>query len=278
VFDNKILLANSPNYIDNMSMMPEAERQALLYGSWDSFSGQVFTEWRNVPANYDNHKNTHVITPFEIPEHWRIYRGLDWGYAKPYSVGWYAATPDGKIYRILELYGCADPQKQPNTGTREEPREVAARIHEMEATHRWLKGKHIVGIADPAIYDRETGESIADIMERKPYYISFSKGDHTRIPGKMQFHYRLAFDIEGRPSFQVFSNCEQFIRTFPSLVYDDRNVEDINSKQEDHIYDECRYILMANPVAPPVAKPSAAIPQFDPLNMYKDNNQRKRVW
>ena len=27
--------------------MPEAERNALLYGDWNSFNGQVFTEWRD---------------------------------------------------------------------------------------------------------------------------------------------------------------------------------------------------------------------------------------
>lgn len=42
VFDNKALLDNNPEYIASLSMMPEAERNALLYGSWDSFDGQVF--------------------------------------------------------------------------------------------------------------------------------------------------------------------------------------------------------------------------------------------
>lgn len=44
VFDNKKLLENDPGYIASLAMLPEAERQALLYGDWDSFSGQVFTE------------------------------------------------------------------------------------------------------------------------------------------------------------------------------------------------------------------------------------------
>ena len=85
---------------------PEAEKQALLYGSWDSFSGQVFTEWRNDPAHYQDQRWTHVIAPFAIPKHWKIYRGYDFGYSKPFSVGWYAADGDGKIYRIREWYGC----------------------------------------------------------------------------------------------------------------------------------------------------------------------------
>ena len=42
VFDNKALLDNNPEYIASLAMLPEAERNALLYGDWDSFSGQVF--------------------------------------------------------------------------------------------------------------------------------------------------------------------------------------------------------------------------------------------
>ena len=50
--------------------------------------------------------------------------------------------------------------------------------------------------------------------------------------------------------FQVFDTCRHFIRTIPNLVYDESNVEDIDTTQEDHIYDECRYVLMENPISP----------------------------
>ena len=43
VFDNQILMQNDPMYVQRLASMPEAERNALLYGDWDSFSGQVFT-------------------------------------------------------------------------------------------------------------------------------------------------------------------------------------------------------------------------------------------
>ena len=108
VFDNKKLLAHDPGYLANLSLLPEAERQALLYGSWDSFDGQVFGEWKNDPAHYADRRYTHVIPPFAIPTHWRIYRGFDFGYAKPFAVGWFAADPEGRIYHIREYYGGAD--------------------------------------------------------------------------------------------------------------------------------------------------------------------------
>ena len=63
IFDNPALLENDPDYLASLAAMPEAEKQALLYGSWDSFSGQVFTEWRNDPNHYEDQRWTHVIAP-----------------------------------------------------------------------------------------------------------------------------------------------------------------------------------------------------------------------
>lgn len=263
VFDNKILLDNDPAYLASLAALPEAEKQALLYGRWDSFEGQVFTEWRDDPMHYQDQRWTHVVEPFDIPAHWKIWRGYDFGFSKPFSVGWYAADEEGRLYRIREYYGCTD---TPNTGLRIDPVEQARRIREIEDTDPMLKGKVITAVADPAIFDESRGESIAAMMERSPNFLHWFPGDNTRLAGKMQFHYRLAFDKDGRPMFQVFKTCKHFLRTIPNLVYDTANVEDVNSDQEDHIYDECRYVLMESPISP--RKRTAPPPiQDDPLEL-----------
>lgn len=264
VFDNQALLRNDPNYLANLAMLPEAERNALLYGSWDSFDGQVFREWRNDPQHYDDQRWTHVIDPFPIPKHWRIYRGFDFGYAKPFAVGWFAVDEDGRLYHIKEYYGCTG---APNTGVKLNPVEIAAGIREMEAEDPMLKGKQIVGIADPSIFDESRGESVARMMQRPPNFIYWQGGDNTRLAGKMQFHYRLAFDGDGLPMFQVFNTCKHFIRTIPTLVYDDSKVEDINTEQEDHIYDMCRYVMMEHPISP---RPNVDMRKLgdDPLDLH----------
>ena len=96
VFDNPDLIRNNPDYVASLAMMPEAERRALLEGDWNSFSGQVFEEWKNDPEGYDTQQWSHVINPFKIPEGWEIMRGYDHGYAKPFSVGWYRSG----LYRM----------------------------------------------------------------------------------------------------------------------------------------------------------------------------------
>ena len=263
--DNGALLARQPEYIRQLEALPPKLRAAWLEGRWDVLAGQVFQEFTDDPAHYADRRWTHVIRPFDIPREWNVYRSYDFGYAKPFSCGWWAVDFDGCVYRILELYGCTG---RPNEGLRIDPVEQAKRIREAEQNDPLLRGRVIHGVADPAIFDESRGESIAAMMERSPHFLHWQPGDHTRLAGKMQFHYRLRFAPDGRPMLQVFSSCKHFIRTLPNLVYDESNVEDIDTRQEDHIYDECRYVLMEHPISPPEA--SAAPPRpDDPLELHR---------
>ena len=239
VFDNQILLQNDPAYAARMAALPDAARRALLYGDWDAFAGQVFSEWRADPAHYADRRYTHVVDPFPIPRGWRVVRGFDFGYSRPFSVGWWAISPDGTLCRIRELYGCTG---TPNEGVRWEPARIAREIKKIEQDDPNIRGRTVRGVADPSIFDESRGESVAQMMEREGIF--FDRGDNSRIAGKMQVHHRLAFDQNGAPGLTVFSTCRHFIRTVPALVYDPVNVEDVNTAMEYHIYDEMRYVVM----------------------------------
>lgn len=109
VYDNAVLMEKDPGYLRNLQTLPDGMRKAWLDGSWDVFEGQVFTEWRDDPEHYADGKWTHVIDEFRVPEWWKIWRGFDFGYAKPFSVGWYAADGDGKIYRMSSVKKSIEP-------------------------------------------------------------------------------------------------------------------------------------------------------------------------
>lgn len=264
VRDNLALMQADPEYVRKLEALPPKLRKAWLDGDWDIYEGQFFEEFADRPEHYIDRQWTHVIEPFEIPDGWRIYRSFDWGYAKPFSCAWWAVDYDGVVYRILELYGCTD---TPNEGVKWTPERVFAEIHRIETEHRWLRGKTIQGVADPAIWDAETGESIADVAAR--YRVYFDKGDHARLPGWMQVHYRLYFDDNGYPMMYVFKNCKAFIRTMPLLQYDEHRVEDLDTDGEDHVADEVRYFLMTRPIKPRKA-PLPEAKQADPLKMFLD--------
>ncbi len=179
------------SYILELEQKPEALRKALLLGDWNVFEGQVFTEFTDKPEHYRDRIGTHVIEPFKIPAEWKRYRAFDWGYSRPFSVGYWAEDKDGRLYRYAEIYGSPkNPETgltdKANVGMRMEPAAVSRMIREYE--DKYEKGNHIIGIADPAIFDESRGSDgcIAKIFERDGLF--FEAGDHERIAGKMQLH------------------------------------------------------------------------------------------
>lgn len=263
VEDNKALMDTQPDYLRELENLPPTLRAAWKDGRWDVYEGQFFEDFRDDPEHYQDRRWTHVIEPFEIPDGWTICRSYDFGYGKPFSCAWWAVDYDGTIYRIMELYGCT---RTPNEGVKWTPDKQFEEIHKTEMQHPWLKGKTIIGVADPAIWDASRGESVADTAAR--YGVFFTPGDNERIAGWMQCHYRLQFDEDGYPRMYVFNTCRAFIRTIPLLIYDEHKVEDLDTTMEDHVADEWRYFCMSRPIKPIRAVKEQRI-LFDPLDMMK---------
>lgn len=250
-------------YIAELEQKPDKLRDALLLGKWDAFEGQAFPEFTNDPEHYKDGLRTHVIDPFDIPLHWTRYVSFDHGFSRPFSFGAWAVDPDGRAYRYKELYGCK--KGEANVGLMLTPGEIAAKLADwLEPEFR--EGIHITGIADPAIWDESRGTSVEEQIRKVFSGVTFRKGDNTRMPGKMQVHERLRFDEDGRPMMYIFSNCTDFIRTIPTLCYDEHKVEDIDTAGEDHIYDETRYFLMSRPLAPKIVAPKPKRKAWNPLD------------
>ena len=278
VTDNPVLMQYSPEYVNFLKNLPPKIRAGWLEGSWEVYSGQYFNEFVNAPDSYDSRRWTHVINPVKIRKHWTIYRSLDWGFFRPFSVGWFAFTDsagidgggdDGIMIHFKELYGVqkSGQESLPNEGVQWSPEKVFQMVYEIEHTDPDLVGKEIIGVADPAIFQSQTGISIADTAMECGVY--FSPADNTRLAGWMQCRYRLQFNEVGIPRFYVFNTCREFIRTITTLQHDTRNVEDCDTTGEDHPADMWRYCAMQRMIKPIVEEP-ALLPAYgaDPLEQY----------
>ncbi len=265
VTDNYVLMEAQPEYIKSLeAIQSEKLRRAWRYGDWDIFDGQFFDEFRDNPNGYKTRQWTHVIEPFEVPDSWTIYRSFDWGFTRPFSVGWWAVDHDGTLYRILEMYGWTG---EPDTGVKWTSAQIFSEIARAENEHRWLKGKRVSGVADPSIWaGTNTGITIED--DAAAHGVYFAKADNTRVPGWMQVRYRLQFDEDGFPKMYFFKNCKAAIRTMPMMLYDERKPDDLDETLEDHAVDEIRYMCMLRPIKPRLTKEEPIV-LFDPLNQYK---------
>ena len=217
--------------------------RAWLEGDWSVIDGAFFDGWSN---------ERHVIKPFEIPRDWLRFRSMDWGFAAPFSVGWWAVCPDrhgriprGALVRYREWYGAS----APNTGLRLTAEEVADGIVSREA------GETIAyGVLDPAAFAQDGGPSIAERMMKRGAI--FRRADNTRVgsrgamSGWDQVRARLKGDMDGDAMLFVFDTCRDFIRTVPALQHDPDRPEDLDTDGEDHCADEVRYGCASRPWVP----------------------------
>lgn len=269
--DNRALLRSDPRYIDRLRLTGSAELvRAWLEGDWSAVEGAFFDGWN---------EGRHVLEPFEIPDGWIKFRSIDWGYARPFSVGWWAVVgderviedrgpgipyggfgdaqrngarrapiprvlPRGALVRYREWYGASSP----NVGLRMDAPEVAAGILARE--HRERIDYTVI---DPAAFGTDSGPSIAEMMGRAG--VLCRRGDNRRIGirgalgGWDQMRWRLRGEHD-EPMLYVFDTCKDFIRTVPVLQHDELRPEDLDTEAEDHIADEARYACMSRPWVP----------------------------
>ena len=243
--DNPKLLKANPHYEAQLDALPEPYRTAYKTGNWDIFMGQMF--------NFN--RADHVIKPMPIPDGAPIYFSFDYGFSKPFSCGWWWVDQDDRIHRFSELYGWAP--DQPNVGLRLSHLEIGERVREHEA-REGIPTKRIIRLCDPTCFNKTPdpakggqGPSLAEDWARLGLHLN--PGDPNRRNKIMQFHARLRVkrDKEGNviepPMMCVYDTCEAFIRTIPLLKPNPFDMEDVDTRMEDHVYDEACHVCMARP-------------------------------
>ena len=236
VQDNMFLLDNDPDYVSRLELLPEKEKQALLYGDWDIFDGQFFTEFD---------RKIHVIQPFEIPKDWRIYRTRDYGLDMCATL-WVAMDYHMNCYAYKELY-------EPDLIVSEAAKKINGMTNE----------KIQIDYAPPDLWNRnkDTGKSTADIFAENGQFLT--KADNNRITGWLAVHewLRVFKDEQGIPNskLKIFSNCVNLIRTLPALQHDEKNPNDVAVEPHEltHIPDALRYFctMWQSPLVAKIEKP-----------------------
>ena len=74
--------------------------------------------------------------------------------------------------------------------------------------------------------------------------VALSAATNNRLVGLNRVHTALAWDEGHPPELQIFATCVNLLRTLPNLPHDERRVEDVDSRAEDHAYDALRYGLL----------------------------------
>lgn len=223
VYDNKYLMTKNPEYIKNLESLPEIRRKAMLYGDWEVFEGQYFTEFS---------RSEHVIQPFDIPEQWHRFAAMDYGLDMCACL-WFAYSPDmEKIVVYRELYRPSMLLSQ-----------VAEQIKQMSCGENL---RYIVASPDLAGRRQESGKSGFDIL-RSCGLRGLIPANNNRIEGWRMIREYLAAKKDEKPVIGFFAGCTNIIRTLPKLVFDKNTVEDaaVTPHEITHAPDALRYGLMS---------------------------------
>ncbi len=255
--DNKYI--NRKQYVAGLANMKKAQRDALLDGSWDAIEGQYFDEWA---------RDVHVVKPFPIPPWWTKIRCVDYGHAAPFCCLWIAFDGDGDAVVYRELYK-----------TQLTPMQQCEQILQSQKM-----GERIVySVLDPSCWAK-TGVGTPIAQQYVSNGVPVRKAINTRIGGWARVrdylrihemtpdpHAREALPIL-KPGLRVFSTCVDLIRTFPMLVHDNVDPEDLDTDGEDHAADALRYGLMSRP--PRSREPGSEEPDTVQARMAKARKQR----
>lgn len=236
--------------------------RAMLDGDWNIVAGAFFDV-----INEEKHK----IPSFNPPKHWTRFRSMDWGSAKPFSVGWWCIAeaewvkmrdgsermfPKGALIRYREWYGVQKDEAgrpKPDKGLRLSLEQLGRGILEREAGE---KIDEQISVADPSIWIEDGGpsryERIRKCDPQRPNELvgpMFREADNSRVVGWQQMYDRLRWSDEDPPMMYVTEDCHDWWRTVPALQHDDTKMEDVDSRMEDHAGDDSRYACMARPIS-----------------------------
>lgn len=205
--DNRFLAEGDPGYRRRLLALPDREKKALLYGDWNIFDGQYFTE-------FDARR--HIISPFEIPNGWRKYRTIDYGLDRLACL-WIAEAPDGHCYVYREF--CESGLTISRAAA-----EILKRTPINEEIYATL--------APPDLWHRsqETGRSKAVIFSE--YGLNLTKTSNDRECGWLAVK-EMLIGGEGRRSVRFFSHCTEITGCLPALTVDKLKPTDCATEPHD---------------------------------------------
>ena len=192
--DNIFLKKSDPGYRERLLALPERERRALLFGDWNIFEGQYFSEFS---------EEKHVASPFEIPKSWRKYRAIDYGLDRLVCL-WIAIAPDRRVYVYREFAESGLTISSAAKGILE----------------RTPTGEDIYAtLAPPDLFSRsqESGRSKASIFSE--FGVNFTKTSNDRETGWLAIK-ELLCDTGHGAALKIFSNCRELIKCLPALSRD----------------------------------------------------------
>ena len=238
--DNPIY-ANDKNYRKSLSALPERLRKSFLEGDWDVLAGQYFDV-------FEPGRHTVRVEEIGMRWWWKKWISIDWGFHHPSAVYWHCAVPEGD-WKAFDSHGHPGSEKQPVA-----PRIVTYReFVQSDLSPRMLgqaiaersKKERIAEIyLSPDAFSHRTSEAsiaeqLAEVLEQNGLPRP-AEAVNDRVGG-----WQLMYQLLENDEWRITDNCHALLECLPSLIRDERRVEDVRKVEGDDPADAARYGLVS---------------------------------
>ncbi|MET0753605.1 MAG: phage terminase large subunit [Pyrinomonadaceae bacterium] len=234
-------------YLSRLDKLTGVRYKRLRLGLWVQAEGMIWESYN---------PDVHLINRFRIPDDWRRFWVVDFGFRNPFVWQEWAMDNDGNLYRIREIYMTnrlvEDHARKilevtgwsydPETRTRTKLRENASPLPEKiicdwDAEDRATLEKHLGMATVPAFKDVKPGLEAVESRFRK------------KENGKAGIYFLRDSLVEKDPQLEEAKKPLCTEDEIEGYVWDDNNAKDDKSaketpvKKDDHGCDCCRYMV-----------------------------------
>lgn len=247
--DNYVLRHRDPNYEKKLNTLAEPYRSWLRDGDFEAGAGMALPSLR---------RKKHLVQVFEPPRHWTLFGAFDWGFAHPFSFGWYVANEDGRVFKGDTI-----------TGRHLSDREIADRIVQSLRSRGIDPARLSYIVAGHDAWD-EVKARASGIPTTAETFVDFGlhmiKANTSRIAGLKQLRKMLDWEKVTYGPQGTLIDDDPFLRfmdtpgnrtcyeVLESRVPDPDNIEDVLKTNADDFgqggddpYDETRYACASRP-------------------------------
>ena len=222
VYDNDVLLKSDSSYVKQLKALPKRLRDAWLYGRWDVFEGQFFSEFN---------EELHVVDASFIPKNTKRFLAFDYGFDMLAAL-LIAKDFEGNLYVEAEL--CI-----PNLTLGEAAEAIVKFLGDIRVEY---------AVASPDLWNRrqDSGKSGFEIMQSVFAMPPMTPADNRRIPGwRVLKEYLSAREEKAR--LYICRNCSTLINSMQGLLCDKERFEDASSEPHalTHAPEALRYAVMS---------------------------------
>jgi len=246
------------DYVENLiKNYPDFWVKRYVYGDWNTFEGQVFSEFA---------ESKDVIDPFEIPKGWREEYVVDYGYRNPFACLKFVIDYDDNYYVVAEHY----------------EREKILSYHAAQIKAMgYAKGKTLYIDPSTSAKTRTKNEMQVSIMDELVDEGVYPIPANNDISGIMRANQ--AFK-DGR--LKIFRSCVNTIREVSELRWKkvkpgwDKNIPEEIEDKDDHTTDIIKYFMNMRPSAPvrPKTLKDYAQERLDRLMKVGSYEKRNKSW